>query len=224
MFRIAGLFLLFSGFAYADFDSANRAYDQGDFAAARAEYQRLIDADGPRANLYYNLGNAACRAGDKPAAFLAWERALALDAGHSEALANLKLLRAETGAKIPAEPWYEAALPSVNVAAWLAAGGFWGLCFCMLRRKALILAMACAVVLIWGAAGVAWHYGRCELWIVTAPSAPVRNAPIDTAPSALALPMGSRVRLFQERGPWIHAALPDGSTGWIAAEAAGAVN
>jgi len=216
-FVLFALFVLFlSAPARADFDSANHAYDQGDFTAARTEYQRLIDTNGPRANLYHNLGNAAYRAGDKSAAFLAWERALALDASHADTLKNLQLLRTETGAKIPAPPWFEPVLPSANTAAWLAAGGFWSLCFCLLRRRARIAAPACALALNWGAAALVWHQQQGELWIITAPTAAVHTAPAQSAPATLTLPMGSRLRLLQERGPWIHAALPDAATGWIA--------
>lgn len=209
----------------ADFETANRLYDQGDFKAARAEYQRFIDAGERRANLFYNLGNAAFRMGDKPAAFLAYERALALDPGHPEAQANLRFLQQETGARLPAAPWFAQAVawPSRNAAAWMAAGGFWALCLSVApllwrRRMALAPAVFGALALAWGGSVVAWQESQGELWIVTAQSASARIAPAESSALQLALPMGSRVRLLQERGAWVHMQLPNNTSGWLPME------
>lgn len=206
----------------ADFDAANRLYDQSDFKGARAGYETLIASGDHRANLFYNLGNAAFRLGDKSAAFLAYERALALEPGHPEAQANLRFLREETGAKLPASPWYAQAFswPSGNAAAWLAAGAFWGLCLSVAprlwkRQVALAPAVFCALAFGWGGAVVAWQNSQGDLWIVTAASASARTAPADGSPEQLALPMGSHVRLLQERGAWVHVRLPDDATGWL---------
>ncbi|MCX6966873.1 MAG: tetratricopeptide repeat protein, partial [Verrucomicrobia bacterium] len=68
-----------------DFDAANRLFDKGDFQGARAKYETLVQAGTWSAHLFYNLGNAAFRLGDRPAAFLAYERALALEPNHPEA-------------------------------------------------------------------------------------------------------------------------------------------
>lgn len=212
--------------AASEFEAASRRYDQGDFDGARAGYQRLINAGERRANIYYNLGNAAFRLGDKPSAFLAYERALALDPGHPEAAANLRLLRQETGARLPAAPWFAQAFawPSGNAAAWLASAAFWGLCLSAAprlwkRRSAVAPAVFCGLALLWGGALVAWQQSRGDLWIVTADAASARTAPADSSPLQLALPMGSHVRLLQERGAWVHVELPDRSTGWLPMEA-----
>lgn len=209
------------------FDGANWSYDQGDFAGAKAGYEALIKEGNLRANIFYNLGNADFRLGDKKGAFLAYERALALEPGLPEALANLRLLRQETGAKLPARPWYDGAFswPSPNAAAWLAAVGFWGLFLSLAprfwkREAALIPAVFCALALAWGGGIAAWHGTRGDLWIVTADSASARTAPADNSPLQLALPMGSHLRLLEERGTWAHVRLPDNTTGWIAREGA----
>ncbi len=221
---------LFAGPSSTTFDEANRRYDQGDFKGARAGYEALVDAGERRANVFYNLGNAAFRLGDKKAACLAYERALALDPGHPEAAANLRFLRQETGAKLPARPWYAQAFawPSPQWATWLAAAGFWGLLLSFAprlwkREVALAPAVFCTLALVWGAAVAAWNGTRGDLWIVTADSAPARTAPADGSPLQLTLPLGSHLRLLQERGAWVHVRLPDASTGWIALDAAAPV-
>lgn len=214
----------------ATFDEANRLYDKADYNGARAGYEALINAGERRANVFYNLGNAAFRLGDKKQAFLAYERAVALDPGHPEAQANLRFLRRETGAKLAVQPWAAQAFewPSARAAAWLAAAGFWGLCLSLAPllwkgRAALVPAVFCTLALAWGGAVAAWDGTRGELWIVTAQSASARNAPADGSPLQLALPMGSHVRLLQERGAWAHVRLPDGASGWIARDCAAPV-
>ena len=218
-----------SGFAAppANFDTANRLFDKGDFQGARAGYEALVQSGPWSAHLFYNLGNAAFRMGDKGAAFLAYERALALDPRHPEAQANLRFLRGETGAKLPLAPWYGRALawPTANEAAWLASAAFFGLCLSLVplmgkRRAATWPAVFCALALTWSGTVIGWQTSQDETWIVTADEAKARTMPADNAPVAATLPMGSQVRLRLERGPWLQAQLPDNSAGWISREAA----
>ena len=211
--------------APADFDAANRLYDKGDFQGARAGYEALVQSGLWSAHLFYNLGNAAYRLGDKSAAFLAFERALALDPGHPEAKANLNFLRGETGAKLPATPWFGRALgwPAANEAAWLGAAAFFGLCFSLApvvwkRRAATLPALFCGMALVWSGAVAGWQASRGETWIVTAEEAKARTMPAENAPATATLPMGSPVRLLLDRGPWLQVQLPDDSAGWISRE------
>lgn len=221
-----------SGFAAtptdAPFNAANALYDKGDFKGAQAIYEGLVQTGDWSANLFYNLGNAAFRQGDKAAAFLAYERALALEPGQPEAQANLRFLRDQTGAKLPATPWYGRALtwPSPNAAAWIAAAAFFGLALSLLPKiwkgeVATAAAVFCLLALAWSGAVLAWAQSQGETWIVTADRVTARTTPADSSPaSSAALPLGSHIRLLQERGAWLHVQLPDGSKGWINGDAA----
>ena len=84
------------------FDAANKRYDKGDFQGARTAYEALVKSGNYSANLFYNLGNADYRLGKKGDAFVAYERALALDRGASGNQSQSGLLREETGARLPA--------------------------------------------------------------------------------------------------------------------------
>jgi len=208
--------------AALDFGVANNLYEKGDFKGARAGYEALVQSGGRSAHLFYNLGNAAYREGDKGAAMLAYERALALEPGHPDAKANLRFLQGETGAKLPVLPWFGRALswPAGNEAAWIAAGAFWGLCFSLVPlwwkgRIAAIPAVFCCLALAWSGAILGWQYSRGEQWIVTAEAAKARTTPVDSAPVAAALPMGSQVQLLLDRGPWLYVQMPDDARGWI---------
>lgn len=217
-----------TGFAAApaDFTAANNLYDKGDFKAARAAYETLVKSGNWSAHLFYNLGNAAYREGDKGAAILAYERALALEPGHPEAKANLGFLRDATGARIPKPSWMGRALewPAANEAAWLAAAAAWGLCFSVAplvwkSRVARGPALGCALLLAWSGAVLAWQHNAGDPWIVTAEKASARTMPADNSPSLAPLPVGSHVQLILERGPWLNIQLPDGSRGWISSSA-----
>lgn len=212
----------------AQFDAANRLFDKGDFQGARAEYEKLVQSGPWSTHLFYNLGNADFRLGDKGAAFLAYERALALDPGqHAQDLeTNLHFLRDATGAKLPLTPWYGRALSwtTANGAAWLASAAIFGICFSLVpllgkKRASTLPAAFCCLALVWSSLAISWQTSQGEIWIVTADETKARTMPADNASVTATLPMGSQVRLRLERGPWLQVQLPDDSAVWISRDA-----
>src|SRR5262245_3294291 len=105
--------LLANAVRASEFDEANQRYDAGKFGEAKQTYERLVGRGEWSANLFYNLGNAAYRISAPGKAVLNYERALALDGSHTEARANLKWLREQTGAKAAAVRWWEYAYPAL---------------------------------------------------------------------------------------------------------------
>lgn len=87
--------LLLTAWARADdvFDSANAAYEAGDYPAAAEGYEELLNRDGPRVSLLQNLGSAYHRMGKEGRAILSFERALLLKPGDADLAANLELSR-----------------------------------------------------------------------------------------------------------------------------------
>ena len=63
----------------AEFESANRLYDEGNFLEAKQLYEKLVTDGQWSANLFYNLANADFRLGAPGVAALNYERTLALD-------------------------------------------------------------------------------------------------------------------------------------------------
>lgn len=228
---IAILFLLAVNAAFcaapAGFEAANRLYDQGDMKGARAEYQKLVDSGTWSADLFYNLANTDYRLGDKGDAFVNYERALALEPGHAEAAENLRLLRDETGARLPRPGISARILSSLepNRAVWLGAIGFWVILFSLLpaafrRKPAWVPAILGAAVLTWSGITLFWNQSRGQTWIVKTSEAVARVSPADSSKPAGTLPMGSHVQLLLDRGDWLYVLLPDESRGWIARSAA----
>ncbi|HWL51379.1 MAG TPA: tetratricopeptide repeat protein [Chthoniobacteraceae bacterium] len=207
------------------FEAANQAYAKGGYEAARDQYRSIVAEGGWSANLFYNLGNAEYRLGDQPAAFLAYERALALDPSHPEAAANLALLRSETGARVVTPGLKERALlwpltATAHRASWIAAGAFWVLLLAFAPRLwkgrcAPLTGVVAGLVLAWCVTALVAEARRGPLWLVTGKKITARVAPADTSKVAATLPMGSRVHLLLDRGEWLLVTLPDATTGWI---------
>lgn len=214
----------------SDFDVANQAYEAGKFEDARERYEQLVKRGEWSANLFYNLGNAQFRLGAPGRAIVNYERALALEPSHAEAIANLRLLREKTGARLPAPKWSDHVVPALPtnvfvvfgaIAGWMGLAALLAIFFIRGAATANVWMVVAVCVLGAGYAAVAiWQRsGEAALAIVTAPQVDARLAPADRAGVAEPLPAGSRVRVLRERGEWVYCALPGNGLGWLPAKA-----
>ena len=226
-------FVASSAFAQADaeFSKANQEYAQGHFKEAISDYEALIHDGQWSANVFYDLGNAYFRAGDFGRAILNYERALALERHHPEAMANLQIARDEAGAVELQPSWPERYLQfaSVNHYSIAAAVAFWVAAFCLAalifapRRSAARMSLLVVMFLVFaGSIFAIWQLERGSkgdaLAIVTGKNVQARLATADTANAVLALPPGSEIKILSTRGDWIYAALPTNLRGWIPAK------
>jgi tetratricopeptide (TPR) repeat protein len=220
----------------ADFTKANQEYAQGHFAEAISSYEALVRAGQWSATLFYDLGNAYFKTGDFGRAILNYERALALEQHHPEAMANLQIARDEARALELQQSWAERYLrfASVDQYCVAAAIAFWFAAFVIVmlifaRRRSATLIAALVSCLLLGAISIYAVYtlergtNGTALAIVTGKDVQARLATADTANSVLALPPGSEVAILSTRGDWIYAALPNNLRGWIPAKDAAQV-
>jgi hypothetical protein len=91
LFSLAMLLLWVSSARAGNMDSANAAYQRGDWEQAIADYQALVDSGVVHEDLYYDLGNANFRAGRYGEAIFNYERALRVAPGQADALYNLEV-------------------------------------------------------------------------------------------------------------------------------------
>ena len=215
------------------FTKANEDYAAERFQEAIEGYQSLVESGQRSANLFYNLGNAWFRLGNFGEAILNYERALALEPHHPESEANLRVARDEARAlelrKSAVERYLEAGTPTQY--SILAAISFWLALFAaarlfFLRRRSGTL-VTLAIVSAGFGAGAIWALYALEtgskgkaLAIVTGKDVEAKLATADNANSVLALPPGSEIKVLNQRGDWVYAALPNDLRGWIPAKSA----
>ena len=208
-----------------EFETGNQVYEQGNFAEAKRDYEKLVESGGGSANVFYNLGNIDYRLGALGPAVLNYERTLALNPHHPEAQANLKLLREKGGAKLlphsqtrrlasqfTANTWTIIAA----VAGWMAILG-WVLFVARPTARFSMGALGlCGLVVAVGTVLILRNIAKDQaLGIITAAQTEARLAPAVSAGVAEALPAGSQVRVLSERGEWVYCELPNAGRGWI---------
>lgn len=210
-----------------DFEAANGLYDQGKYAGAASGYESIIQRGHYSAALFYNLGNADFRLEKPGAAVLNYERASSLSPGNPDIQANLAYARGQTGARVAEKDWRDAVVMNFGtdsysllaaVAAWVAifAAAFF---FLWSRKASLALAAICCTMVAGYAMFAIYHLEKNDgLAIVTAKTAEARHAPADNSTLAATLPVGSRVWILEQRGPWTHCRLPDNADAWLPAD------
>ncbi len=77
----------------ARFREANALYAAERYDEAAGVYETIIDGGFGTADVHYNLGNARFKLGEPGRAVLAYERALRVEPGHTDARANLAFVR-----------------------------------------------------------------------------------------------------------------------------------
>ena len=207
-----------------DFAVANRAYAEGDFASALRAYERSLAAE-LHANTLYNLGNTCFRLGKLGPAALSYERALVLQPRQPDAVANLRLVREKSGARLLDRPWWVKGLvwfsPGTATAIALGTAWFFTLAAASLAwRKKYGAAFWGSLLGVLAAAG----YGAAIYWmtaergqiaIVIAERAAVHPEPAEHSKPGESLPGGSEVRVLGESGGWTYCMLPGGQRGWV---------
>jgi tetratricopeptide (TPR) repeat protein len=212
---------------------ANEEYAAGHFREAADLYQKVVNSGQTNAAVFYNLGNARFRMGEFGQAILNYERALALEQQHPEALANLRLVRDKARAlelkRNALESWAAYGTTTqytigLAVAAWIAIFALAGIIFA--QRRSALRGVVFALALLAAIAAAAGLYARetgpsgRDLAIVTAKGTDARLATADNAGTVLTLPPGSEIKILSTRGDWMYAALPNDLRGWIPAKSA----
>lgn len=212
-----------------DCNLANGQFKAGDFAGAAASYEKTLAAEGPRATVFYNLGNSYQQLKQYGPAILAYERARLLTPRDPDLLANLALAR--KAAAVAEEPGMH---PRLDVAlnylsrdewSWLVAGGallLGGLamvCGAVKLLRQWVAGSACLAgfCLIAGFTALYLRRGETGRGVVLSSDAAVRLSPFEKA-ELLGTPGSGRiVRLGLKSGDFQHIEVPGTSlSGWMA--------
>ncbi len=216
----------------AAFYEANRLYAQGQFQVAAQRYEDVLRAGWESAELYYNLGNAYFKAGQRGLAVLSYERARRLAPRDADILANLRFARGPSG-RPGDEPslWQRLAFPlaeplTTDALAALASAAY-ALAMLALSLRALRPAAArpaghaallLGVVWVLFAASFTWrlwHYDLARTAVVTAGDVPVRFEPSPDGTTHFVAAEGSLLTVLEEHNGWKQVARSDGRKGWV---------
>lgn len=210
------------------FAEANDAFDRGDFAKAREDYEKLIQHGQGGPDVLYNLGTTALASGDLGGAVLYLERARKAGGRSEDIDANLAVARSRQMDQVVGvtadEPFVDRVVDATSEGAvgwafmilWIAAFGL--LLLRRVARRGWVLGLA--VVLLVAAlptgglvAAHAWSSQK-QLAVVTAPTLPARELPKDTAKVSFEIHAGLKVRLIEQAGNFVRIQLPNGLEGW----------
>ncbi|MFC1544676.1 hypothetical protein ACFL4X_00775 [Gemmatimonadota bacterium] len=221
----------------ARFRQANQAYSEGDYARALAGYRELLVISGPSAELYYNAGCAALKAGELGSGVINFHRAARLSPRDEDIQANLKfvteLTSSEDQEEFSANVIFQllsslifslstreaGALQLVfllvfSCGAVLLAAGLSG----ALRKTALVVTAA-GVLLLMGNSSILgahiYRYSHVTEAVVVSGEAEALSGPGEDNTRVLVIPEGTVLRIRESRGDWALVSLPSGRSGWM---------
>lgn len=219
------------------FDEANHRFKSGDFAGAATGYETVLSKDGPRASVYFNLGNSYQSLKKYGPAILAYERARLLTPRDPDLLANLTLARKAVAlTEDPTiHPWLDNMIRYLSRNEWswalasaaLFLGGL-GLAAGMkeLPRRGAIATAAFATLVIMTSGGALYvRRGESNLGIVLAENASIRLSPFEKAEALGTAGQGRVVRMGAKSGSFQYIEVPGSSLlGWLDARDVAAVS
>ncbi len=214
----------------AEFETANKLFEQGKFAEAAGAYERLL-TNAPTAALHFNLGNARFKSGQPGRAIFQYHQALRLAPRDPDARANLLFARRSLGATVD-EPLGRHLLRKHTEGewAWLAGAGL-GAWFLLLAlgeawpgKRATFgwltkTAGGGAVVFTCLLGAAHWERSATRLAVVVVPEAPVRPGPLAESKAAFSLRDGTEVEVLDVKDDWRQVRDSGQRTGWVKQEA-----
>jgi tetratricopeptide (TPR) repeat protein len=232
---LLGLLMMATSSFATLFDEANGQFKAGNFTEAAASYEKILISEGPRASVFYNLGNSYQAQKKYGLAILAYERARLLSPRDPDLLANLNLARKAATAFEESTffPTLEVVIQylSRDEWSWLVAGSALMLgalaVFCGWRgthKFALISAGAASLIIAAGTAILWARRGESERGIILSENATVRLSPFEKAESLGTPGQGKSVRLGAKSGDFQYADVPSTNLrGWLAAKDVGVI-
>lgn len=214
----------------ADFEAANKLFEQGKFAEAAMSYEQLL-TNAPTVALHFNLGNARFKSGQPGQAIFQYHQALRLAPRDPDARANLLFARRSLGATVD-EPLGRHLLRKHTEGewAWLAGAGLGAWFLLLALGEALPGKRATFAWLTKTAGGVAvaftcllgaahWERSTTRLAVVVVPEAPVRPGPLAESKPAFSLRDGNEVEVLDAKDDWRQVRDSGQRSGWVKQDA-----
>lgn len=218
-------------------DSAEAAYERGDFTAAAADYQRAVDAGLDHPLLHYNLGNARFKQGELGAAIASYVRAERRAPRDERIATNLQRARTQIRdrdlaagqlppvlrpvpwlyGRLSLDEWWMVALVAYLIAVAARILRQWSV---LDRRWLARASLACFGLALLATVMGTIHY-RNEVSrtvaVAVVDEIEVRSGPGRDYSLAFRIHEGLQVRLAERRDQWVRIELGGELTGWVPA-------
>lgn len=214
------------------------AYNNEHYELAVESFRELPALGYTSADLYYNLGNAYYRLGEKAKAIWCYEKALLINPAHDDARFNLNFVNNELFAGANTVPpsifkeirtfiytlmspssWIvfliilQIILPVLILVFFFSANS---------RRRKLFFYLSVVVFVFYLLSFIvsAWSFYSLKnphKAVISSQSAPVRSEPGQGGTDIMVVEHGSTVHILDSSDEWIKIELPDGNIGWVLA-------
>ncbi len=224
---LAAILLALTPYVWADATADGvAAFDKGDFDAAARAFDTALAAGPKSAALYYDLGLARQKSGDRAQAALAFRRALTLDPRMVEARMALSDLERSQGVALPRPGWQSWIAEHLSIPALAMAGcvvawaGSFLLVFAIFRRGRKLGAIfaAIAIVIVGKAIFAAGYFSDPRIVDrdsgVLLDQVSLLSAPADQSTMLSRLPACSPVTILRQSGEWTYCQSATGDKGW----------
>jgi len=237
---IFALALLSAGaYAQTDWETANQAYQDGNYEEAIIGFENLLQDPAvmaeARAEVLYNLGNAYFKTGENARAILAYERCLRIVPNHQDAKFNLKFAESRIIDNIEDHHQFFLLQWAQTVRGWAAESTWllWSvilfiLClagmfvFAFLRNTTVrktafytgVLALCLSIIALW--CGLSLHHrdmAKAEAIIIQG-VVNAKSSPDKSGTDLFVLHEGTKVRIGDAVGDWCEIRVGD-NIGWI---------
>lgn len=223
----------------ADLRAAEEAYAAGEYERAASSYREVLAAGWESASLYYNLGSACHRMGERGWALAYLESARRMAPRDPDIRHNLALVRraSQEGGLQPESSWLllllsgllDALTPAgaigfLLVSLWLiaiafVARGWLAGAAARWARRALLGALCLGVAAGGLLALKAYQVHSAPGGVVVARQTEARSGPLASETVRFALPAGTLVHLGRATGEWREIRLSGDMRGWVPSEA-----
>lgn len=212
----------------ADFDAANKLYEQGKFTEAAAGYQRLLQSGRASPAAYYNLGNAYFKGGQIGRAITAYRQAELITPRDPDIRANLQFARNQIQGPTASFPGWQRWLNKLSLNEWTCLGAAflwaWFALLIMARwrpalgtgLKKVIISLGIITVLVNACLLVSLRLDRfIKTAVVVSPEAVVRQGPLDESPKAFTVHDGAELQVLDRKDEWLQITTDRQRIGWV---------
>ena len=211
----------------AQFDAANKLFEQGKFSEAAAAYQKIADTGRVSSVLYFNWGNALFKSGQTGRALAAYRQAEQLAPRDPDIRANLQFVRDQIqGPTLPPERWHRW-LGGLTLNEWTATAAavlwLWLLSLAAvqlrpawkpaLRGFNVIASLAVLAMSI--CVGFVLENSSRPMVVVTAQDVVVHNGPLDESPAAFTAHDGAEMAVLDRKDDWLQVTAGPRRIGWL---------